>query len=193
MLDEFFLKEIKSGEGWWANKFGGQVGLKYINVAGIDNFDFQLEFNVARPYLHAHQDTYTNFAHYRHSLGHAFGGNFREVVAIFRYQPLNRLFITAQLNFADYGDDLEDTNWGKDVMQSYNTREQDYGNKIGQGVATSLFYGDLCVSYMLKHNLFFDLRGIYRKLDSENDPMDSNTSYFTGSVRLNIKKKTHDF
>src|SRR5690606_40679865 len=37
MLDEFKLDEVLSGEGWWANKFGIQTGLKYINVFGIDN------------------------------------------------------------------------------------------------------------------------------------------------------------
>jgi hypothetical protein len=65
---------------------------------------------------------------------------------------------------ANYGDDPdEQTNWGKDVMKSYDSREQEYDNKIGQGVGTKLLYGNLTMSYMWKHNLFFDLTGIYRK------------------------------
>lgn len=193
VLDEFSLNEVKSGDGWWANKFGGQLGMKYINAIGIDNLDLQLEYNVARPYMHAHMDTYTNYAHYRQPLGHTLGGNFHEVLGILRFQPLNRLFVTAQLNLAKYGDDTQDTNWGKNVMLSYNTREQEYGNKIGQGVATTLLYGDLTLSYMLKHNLFIDIRGIYRKLGSEIDSRDSNTAYYSGGIRWNIAKKLHDF
>lgn len=193
ILDEFVLSEVKAGNGWWANKFGGQLGVKYINALGIDNLDLQLEYNVARPYMHAHQDTYTNYAHYRQPLGHTLGGNFKEVVGILRYQPLNKLFITAQLNLANYGDDTTDSNWGKNVMLSYNTREQEYGNEIGQGVATTLLYGDLTLSYMLAHNLFIDIRGIYRKLGSEIDVRDSKTSYYSGGMRWNIGRKIHDF
>ncbi len=193
VLDEFFLKEIKAGDGWWANKVGGQLGMKYINVIGINNLDLQLEYNVARPYMYAHKDTYTNYANYRQSLGHPLGGNFHEIVSIIRYQPLNRLFLTAQMNIANYGDDTKNTNWGKDVMKSYNSREQEYNNKIGQGVATDLFYGDLTASYMWKHNLFFDVRIVYRNLSSEIDEMSSNTTYFSGSMRWNIAKKIHDF
>lgn len=194
VLDEFFLEEIKARDGWWANKFASQLGMKYINTFGIDNLDLQLEYNVARPYMHAHQDIYTNYAHYRQPLGHVLGGNFNEIVGILRYQPINRLFITAQLNIANYGDDeTEDNNWGKDVMKSYITREQEYGNEIGQGVSTGLLYGDLVLTYMWKHNLFFDLRGVYRKLNSQFDERDSKTTYLSGSMRWNIGRKIHDF
>lgn len=193
VLDEFLLKEIKAGNGWWANKFGGQVGMKYINTFGIDNLDLQLEYNVARPYLYTHQDIYNNYAHYRQSLGHGFGGNFHEFLGVVRYQPLNRIYLTAQINIANYGDDqTPEINWGKEVMKSYDTRVQDYDNKIGQGVTTNLLYSDLTISYMWKHNLFFDIRGIYRKLDSDLDERDANTTYFSAAMRWNIGRKIHD-
>jgi len=193
VLDEFVLKEVKSGDGWWANKFGGQIGAKYINVAGIHNLDLQMEYNVARPYLYAHETTYTNYAHYRQPLGHALGGNFKELVTIIRYQPMNRVFVTVQLNTANYGEDATDTNWGKDVMKSYDTREQEYDNRIGQGISTKLFYSDFTVSYMWKHNLFFDLEMVYRKLNSEVPSMDEITTWFSGSMRWNIARKLNDF
>jgi len=194
VLDEFYLKEVRAGDGWWANKFGGQLGIQYINAFGIDNLDLQLEYNVARPYMHTHQDIYTNYAHYRQPLGHVLGGNFNEAIGILRYQPLNRLFITAQLNLADYGEDeSEDISWGKDVMKSYNLRAKEYNNFIGQGVYTKLFYGDLTFTYMWKHNLFFDLRGVFRKLESELDERDSDTAYISASMRWNIGRKLHDF
>lgn len=43
VLDEFVLSQVTSGAGWWANKYGLQGGIKYIDVAGIQNLDLQLE------------------------------------------------------------------------------------------------------------------------------------------------------
>ena len=194
VLDEFLLDEVRSGDGWWANKYGGQLGLKYINAFTISNLDIQAEFYMARPYLHAHQNIYTNYAHYRQPMGHVLGGNFREVLGIIRYQPMKKLFLVLQMNYADYGDDASpEENWGKDVLKSYDTREQEYGNKIGQGVSTQLFYGDLNISYRLAHNMFIDLRGIYRKLNSEIAERNSNTTHLSASFRWNIARKIHDF
>ena len=70
---------------------------------------------------------------------------------------------------------------------------QDYGNKIGQGVETNLTYGDMVITYMWKHNLFFDLRGVFRNLDSELEERTNKTSYFSASMRWNISRKIHDF
>ncbi len=78
-------------------------------------------------------------------------------------------------------------------MKSYTTLEQVYGNTIGQGVATNLSYGDLTLSYMWKHNLFFDIRGVYRNLTSDIEERDSKTTYISASMRWNISKKLHDF
>ncbi len=194
LLDEFKLDEIKSGEGWWANKWGLQTGLKYINVFGIKNLDGQIEYNIARPYLYQHQDIYTNYAHYSMPLGHIQGGNFREFIGILRFQPSPKFNFIGQLNISRYGEDNNaNTNWGKNVMKSYTTREQDYGNTIGQGVDTKLFNSQLTAIYQFKHNLFFDLNFVYRKLDSELDERDENTTYISASFRWNIPRKTFDF
>lgn len=194
MLDEFKLDEVLSGEGWWANKFGIQTGLKYINVFGIDNLDAQLEYNLARPYMYQHQDIYTNYAHYSMPLAHPLGGNFTEIVSFLRYQPAQRLSIVMQLNMAKYGTDPdEDTNWGGDVMKDYTTRALGYGNKIGQGVATTLLYGETTVSYQVKHNVFFDLRAAMRDLQSDDESLSVRNVFYSGSFRWNIPRRTHDF
>lgn len=194
LLDEFKLDEITSGGGWWANKFGIQTGLKYINIFGIDNLDAQVEYNVARPYLYQHQDIYTNYAHYSMPMGHILGGNFKEVVSFLRFQPGLKVNVIAQLNVAKYGDDASaDINWGKDVMKAYTTRQLDYGNTIGQGIVTKLFFGGVTVSYQVKHNMFFDVNATLRKLDSEIDARDENTTFYSGSFRWNIPRRNHDF
>ena len=45
VIDEFSFSEIKNRTGWWANKQGYQVGLKYIDVANVSNLDAQIEWN----------------------------------------------------------------------------------------------------------------------------------------------------
>ena len=39
MLDELVVSEIFSGSGWWANKWGIQAGIKYVNAFGLDHLD----------------------------------------------------------------------------------------------------------------------------------------------------------
>ena len=34
-FDEFKLSELKKNTGWWANKFGYQLGVKYPDAFGI--------------------------------------------------------------------------------------------------------------------------------------------------------------
>ncbi len=192
-LDEFILNEIKSGNGWWGNKWGGQAGIKYINAFGLHNLDLQMEYNVVRPYTFSHLDVFNNVAHYRQPLVHPLGANFKELIGIIRYQPTGRLTLRAQLNYARYGEDTLSSNWGKNVMLSYTTREQDYDNKIGQGVDTKLLYGDLILTYQLVHNMFFDLRYVYRKLSSELAEKNSLTNWYSLSMRWNIARTIHDF
>ncbi|MEZ4949696.1 MAG: hypothetical protein R2784_09960 [Saprospiraceae bacterium] len=35
MFDEFKFDELTANTGWWANKFGWQLGLKYMDVLGV--------------------------------------------------------------------------------------------------------------------------------------------------------------
>jgi hypothetical protein len=192
-LDEFYLAEIRDGNGWWANKMGGQMGMKYINVLGLKNLDLQVEYNLARPYTYAHKDVYSNYAHYRQPLANPIGANFREYIGILRYQPIGRLSIYGQLNYAHYGEDSSGTNWGKNIMLSYNTREQDYGNTIAQGIDTKVLYGELTLTYQLKHNVFIDLKTVLRKLNSAIPERNSNTTYISTSFRWNMARIGHDF
>ena len=37
------LSEVKAGNGWWGNKYGLQLGAKYIDAFSIKNLDLQLE------------------------------------------------------------------------------------------------------------------------------------------------------
>lgn len=193
VLDEFLLDNFLSERGSWTNKYAGQLGLKYIDVLNINTLDLQVETNFSRPYTYSHETIFNNYAHYRQPLAHPLGANFREYIAIARFQPINRLHLTGKVIMADYGTDTTGTNVGQNIMLNYNTRASNTGNEIGQGINTDLLFMDFTASFMLKHNLFIDLKQVYRKLDSQLESR-SRSDYFTSlSIRLNIAQREHMF
>jgi len=190
-LDEFLLSEIRNNRGWRGNKFAGQFGLKYIDVANISNLDLQLEANFSRPYTYSHNFKYREYSHYKQPLAHPLGSNFYELVGIIRYQPFARWQFTAQGIFANFGSDENNSNWGGNIFLDNTTFEQEYGNKIAQGVENSLLFMSFSLSWQFKHNLFLDLNAWYRNQEIIDN---SNTEYFAGAaIRWNIPKKLYDF
>ena len=193
VLDEFLLDRIREGNGWWANKFGFQLGGEYIDVFGIENLDAQLETNWVRPYTFSHDTPFGSYSHYRQPLAHPIGANFKEFVGVLRYQPTGKLNLSGRLIWSNYGADTDTTNWGGDILLNNTTREQEFGNEVGQGVSTDLLYGDFTISYQFKHNLFFDLKHVYRRLDSDLDIQDRTTHYTSVAFRWNIPQRLQEF
>jgi hypothetical protein len=188
MLDEFLFNALFSPEerGWWGNKSGLQLGLKYFNAFKINHLDLQMEYNSARPYTYSHTNTITNYTHFGQSLAHPLGANFREVLAIARYQATNRLSITAKAFRWKRGSDTATGNYGGNPYLSYQSRVNDYGNKIGQGVASVVQLASIEFSYALAHNLFIDLGGLYREENSVENSLDQQTQLANFGLRYNI-------
>ncbi|RYY00403.1 MAG: hypothetical protein EOO53_22035, partial [Gammaproteobacteria bacterium] len=78
LLDEFKLDELK--RKWWGNKFGYQLGAKYIDAFGISNLDLQAEWNRVRPFTYSHDDSVANYTNYNQPLAHPLGANFNELI-----------------------------------------------------------------------------------------------------------------
>ena len=194
IMDEFVFDELFiERRGWWGNKFGFQLGGKYIDAFGIDHLDLQVEYNSVRPYTFTHYDSVANYVHYDQPLAHPLGANFRETLFQLRYQPKRKWLIETRLIRATQGLDNNKTNWGSDLLQTYNTREQDYGNEIGQGIeATTLLFG-LDLSYQLFHNVFLEAEYFYRRRNSDDSTLEQQTQYFGGGVRMNIARQRMDF
>lgn len=193
MLDEFVLDELTSGEGWWANKWGVQAGLKFIDLLGVSHLDLQLEGNISRPFNYTHQNNFNSYTHFLQPLAHPFGANFREALAVVRYRPIDRLELVGRGIFTQFGSGSDGLNWGQDITEPYTTRVQDYGNTIGQGVKTNVLYTDITASYMVKHNVFFDFRAVFRDYSSAQS-FDSNVTLFTHlGLRVNMPHRDHDF
>lgn len=156
VLDEFLLEAYRQGNGWWGNKWSSQLGAKYVNIFGLPNVDLQLEWNRARPFMYSHQNGYTNYTHYGQPLAHPLGANFNELMGRMNWQPFPRLWLQGTLLSATYGTDPEGQNFGGDIFKSYNSRTQDEGNEIGQGLENKLLYAEGYASYMLAHRLWLE-------------------------------------
>jgi hypothetical protein len=196
MLDEFLLSEIKNNRGWWANKWGLQFGAKYIDAFGIPNLDLQLEHNRVRPFTYSHRDSVANYTHYNQPLAHPLGANFREWIAIARYQPAPKWQITGKLIAYTQGRDSSDRSFGSNIFYPNVPpfRQADFGYEIGSGWKTSVFIGSFLVSYEWRENLFFELSALVRKQETKTAPiLSGNTSVISFGLRWNMHRREFDF
>ena len=153
-LDEFKLKEFTSGKGWWGNKYGGQIGFRSNNLFKVPKLNALFEVNAARPFTYAQRTSLLSYSHLNQPLAHTMGANFVEWMNIADYQ-YKRWYFRGQVQLARYGQDTTGTNFGKNILKSYETRALDYGNKIGQGIKTDLLFLQGTIAFLLnpKNNL----------------------------------------
>jgi hypothetical protein len=196
-VDEFLLSEIKKNRGWWANKYGMQIGVKYVDAFGIKNLDLQLEHNRVRPFTYSHYDSVANYTHYNQPLAHPLGANFKEYIGIARYQPAPKWMAVAKLIYYVQGRDSTSTqSFGSNILlpNSPPLRQGEFGYNIGSGWKTDVLYASFLLSYELRQNLFIELNAIYRKQKTTTPPITSvNTSVVTFGVRWNMHRREFDY
>lgn len=196
LLDEFVLSEIKKNRGSWVNKWGIQLGGKYIDAFNIKNLDLQFEMNRVRPFTYSHGDSVANFTHYNQPLAHPLGANFQELIGIARYQPAPKWLIEAKLIYYMQGRDSNNVSYGSNIFLPYGPpyRTMDYGYFIGSGWKTDVTYASLLISYELRENLFLEFNGVYRKQQTKTPPITSgNTSIVSFGVRWNMQRREFAF
>jgi hypothetical protein len=194
MLDEFYSPAIinPTERGWWANKAGTQIGIKYLNAFKINQLDLQVEMNTVRPYTYSHDSQQRSYTHYGQPLAHPLGANFREVLGIMSYQPTNRINIEAKAFLWKRGHDdgtADAKNYGGDPWRNYNDRVQEYGNFIGQGSQSDVRLLSLKVNFMLAHNIFLETSLTNRRDDSANNQFDSKVTYGSVGVRMHTWRR----
>ena len=193
ILDEFKVSELFSGEGWWANKYGIQTGLKYLDLFGIPQLDVQLEYNAVRPYTYSHREGIAHYSHYQQSLAHPLGANFREGLMKIFYQPSPKWSIVGRFMRMHTGEDTDGLNWGSNILEPNDVRVDDYHNKIAQGVDTKISTFGLDISYELKQGFFLDLFFQSRNKNSMLDELDQQSQYFGSGIRWNLGRKWQAF
>ena len=191
LLDEFILSRIKNDPTNWANKFGIQLGGKYINAFGIKNLDLQVETNRVRPFTYSHSDSVANYTHYNQPLAHPLGANFQEFIGVVRYQPINKLFIYARAIYYYQGLDSAGKNFGSNIFRDYSVRPNENGFALGGGKKADCLNLVLNLSYELKHNLYVDA-GFQNRTYKIGESSNKSTVINFG-LRLNINKREYDF
>jgi hypothetical protein len=194
LFDELIIKELRAGNGWWGNKFGVQLGGKYIDVFGVKNLDIQGELNMVRPFTYSHHDSSANYGHYNQPLAHPLGANFVEAIGIVRYQPLPKLTATAKLIYWKQGVDTGAANYGSNIFKLYSTRRGDYGYKLPSGIRSTGVNAQLFLSYELKENLFVDGSLLLRRWKANGDVYPkNNTTVATVGLRMNMFRREFDY
>jgi hypothetical protein len=130
IIDEFNLAELRARTGWWANKFGGQLGIKKNNMS--KGLFYRLEYNFARPYTFAHVSEELNYGNQGAALGHPYGANFMEILGEIKYSLRDWKF-TVFGNYYVSGTDRDGYNYGTNIYLPYTNRPSEYDHYIGQG------------------------------------------------------------
>jgi hypothetical protein len=198
LLDEFLLNELKSGEGWWGNKFGIQAGLKMYDFLTIKDLKFQLEYNIVRPFTYSYfyesnpNSTLQNYGHFNSPLAHPLGANFKEATVSLSYHK-KRWILEGLSTIAKVGFDTSSTSSiGQDIYRPYNTRAQEFGNFTTQGTTTDVINSTLKLSYILnpKSQLILQL-GITNRM-YKNEFINSSSNLIFIGLKTSITNRYFD-
>lgn len=192
MINEFRVKDVLSNRGSWANKQGVQLGIKGFDAFKIDHLYLQAEMNQVRPYSYSAIDHIKNYGHYNQPLAHPYGANFAEWLGIAQYR-YKRWDFRLQLSHARYGLDVDGLNYGKNIYKNYDTRIEEEGVFIGNGLETKLLYADFKTAYILnpKNNLRIEV-GLSSRNES-NVQWTDRQQFFTIGLRSSFRNLYTDF
>ncbi|WP_445455774.1 gliding motility protein RemB [Flavobacterium sp. HNIBRBA15423] len=195
LLDEFAIGDVREGNKSWRNKFGYQIGAKYYDAFKIKNLMLQIEYNHVRPYVYSHSNPLTNYGHNNQSMGHAWGGNFRELIGIARYFN-GRYFGEVKFTYGQRGFDFNSStdsfNYGGDIYLNYeDNRPFDTGVTVAQGNKTNIMIADLQLGYVVNPSSNLKIFGsfLYRDFNPKIQTatlQKSNTTWFSVGIRSDL-------
>lgn len=198
IVDDLRTTELFSDAGWYGNKFGGQLGILYPDVAGIKNLNARVEVNAVRPFTYTHRDTVpsfpnisiANYSNYNQPLAHPLGANFQEIIFILDYQPIESVWIKLKYISAEQGRSRLTFYSGDDILRPDTQREADFSATFLQGRTTKMNLFQLDLSYSFLHNYFIDLKYLIRREDNGDI---FNTDYWGIGIRANIVEHRIDY
>ena len=194
LFDELKVHELVNGKNWWGNKYALQFGLKYVDVFGIPNVDWQIEANYIRPYTYTSDTSGKNFTQFRQSLGSPVGPNSEEIINILRINTFGPLDIRLKYFYIRQGHALNGQDLGSAILIPYTWAAEyhTYGNTMLQGDLVTTTIAEAQVSYMLRHNLFIDLTYMNR-LEKDSKVTFNKTNFVSMGIRMNFIKQNQEF
>lgn len=149
MLDEFLVEQVRTGNGWYANKQAFQLGVNAYEAFGVEGLQLRGEWNYIRPFMYTHSDTRQNYAHMGQPLAHPYGANLQEALAQADLVR-GRWVFAAHFSMAWMGSDNE-FSYGNNIFRPESdrpklpdtTRPDDYGYRIGKLNEITLVHTEL--------------------------------------------------
>lgn len=192
MLDELLLDEVRAGKGWWGNKQAFQLGYKSWNLFGLKQLNIQTEFNFVRPFTYAHRSNSQNYSNANQALAHPLGSDFVESVSFINYRWKN-IFAEIKVQYAKMGRDTGSVNLGNDIFKPYDTRKNEYGNRMFQGLSSTLNSIEFRLDYLVnpKTNFNIELGAAMRTLKNDRSNDQSLLVFF--GLRTSLENYYFDF
>lgn len=188
VLDDLNFGELKDFDGYWGNKYGGQIGVKAYNLFNVYGLSAQAEYNAVRPFTYSHFDSANAHAHMNEPLAHPLGANFQEFVGVVRYKYKRHRF-SLKYVWSETGRDTANVNHGSNILYSYNTNRVDIngdggltGYTIGQGNTAGLSHLEAKYGFLVnpRARLYFELGVIDRSFTQEYGNDSENRFFFIG-------------
>lgn len=178
------------GSASWKNQYAAQLGIKYVNVAGVSNLDAQAEFNIIRPFTYtAQSDSINSFTHYNQPLAHPMGNNYAELIVQLKYQPAPKLNLTARAIVSKRGADSAQIGNGIYGLSSSRSGGDSY--PMFNGMVEKGIFGNLNAAYEIRPNIYFEAGGNYFSKNTAGISGDKNIFLYAG-IRWNISRRMYD-
>lgn len=153
VIDNLQWKNMSNGKGYFQNKYGGQVGVKFYGSKNsvLRNLFMQAELNAVRPYTYGHQIARQNYQHYNQPLAHPLGAGFIEQFAIIRY-TYKSILLSAKYSKAKLSADANNSHNGSNIFirDIYATKGiESYNNTIAQAIEQQISNMHFSISYIV--------------------------------------------
>lgn len=198
ILDEFLLRNVRAGEGWYGNKQGVQVGAILHDAFRQKGLMLRGELNYVRPFMYTHADTRQNYAHYGEPLAHPYGSGFLEGLVQGEWRH-GRWLLGDLMSFATMGRDTTsgpNSSYGNNIYLPESERPLmgngkyvSYGYYLGEPARQTVVQNELRAGWLLepRAGIMLELAWTYRAETGGEAP-----SLITNYVRAGISSNLHN-
>lgn len=160
MFDEFLLRNVRAGEGWYGNKQGLQLGVVGHDAFNQPGLTLRAEFNYVRPFMYTHSDTRQNYAHFNQPLAHPYGSNFWELLGQAEWRK-DRFVVSEVFSFAVLGQDTssaDNSSYGSNLflpesarpVRDSEGRPENFGYYLSDPSRVALYHSELRAGWLVE-------------------------------------------
>lgn len=189
---QFLFDQTASSDINNSSRSAWQLGFRGSDLFKVNKLNYLFEYNTSKPYTYSNQYPIVNYTELSEPLADPLGANYKEFVGILNYS-IGKFDLQGQINYAKYGLNIENVNYGKDITQPDNVNLPTSIGSTGQGLSTTLKYAEGTIAYLLnpKYNLRIEIGGLLRQ--ETNSVSDTKTAMITFGLRSTFRNLYHDF